>query len=270
MRLASVEKGMHPGCTPLACALLLLFAQGACTQAQSGARPPDPRSDATALYDTHMPADDAFASLDAPDNCPTRFVSYGTKTSTDQVIDYFEDRNLHETDGIPNHFGNPPKWTGERLNDGVPEVQVDVWTGPDHGHTEWATVFTIATARCELTAAARYSVDPRRLTGGAVPKAQLVNTGDLVIEYGLAYEIQRRGAGRWHRLSFGNHDGIRCAFPGVGLMLSPGESDTQAVAFCNETRRFKPGLYRVLKTISFETYSEEPLRARFRVVRPGK
>ena len=249
---------------PLVAAVVLTASAG-CIQQSDGAPGPDPREKATKLYETHMRADHAFASLEAPDDCPTQFMSFGTNSSPAQVIHYFEDQDLEERSGVANDFGKRPMWTGERLDHGVPAEQVEVWSGPDHGHTEWKTVFTIATARCRLTVSASYSIEPRQGARGAVPKAELVNTGDLLLQYGLDYQIQRLEAGRWRRVPFGKDGGVVCAFPSIGLTLNPGESERHAVSFCDEERPFEPGVYRVVKTVSFETYKEETLRARFTV-----
>lgn len=245
--------------------VVVLTNNAGCIQQSNSAPRADPREEATKLYETHTTADRAFASLEAPDDCPTHLVSYGTNISPAQVIDFFQSEDLEESDGVANDFGDRPVWTGERLDGRAPAEQVDVWTGPDHGHPEWGTVVTVATARCELTASARYSVMPRRSTTGLELKATLRNTGDLVIEYGSDYEIHRRARGRWHEVPFGKKDGIGCAFPAIGLVLNPGASDMHAVSFCDEQRAFKQGFYRVVKTVSFETYKEETLRARFTV-----
>ena len=244
---------------------VVLTANAGCIQQSSS--PPDPREGATKLYETHMRADHAFASLEAPDDCPTHFVTYGTNKAPSEVNAYFEGQDLEERRGVANDLGNRPVWTGERIDAGVPTEQVDVWTGPDGGHTEWKTVFAITTARCELAASARYSVEPQEMTSGTVVKAELVNTGDLALTYGLDYQIQRLEAGRWRRVPFGTDDGIPCGVPSIGLTLSPGRSDKHDVSFCDDERLFEPGVYRVVKTVGFETYKEETLRAQF-TVRP--
>ncbi|HET7481885.1 MAG TPA: immunoglobulin-like domain-containing protein [Actinomycetota bacterium] len=251
---------------PYAGALLVVALTGAgCVQQADGSAAPDPRLRATVLYDQHERAEEAFSSPDAPDECPTRFVEYGSNEPTGDVIDYFKDQGLDEIDVVDNQYGHHPQWSGERSENGLPTSQIDVWTGRNDGHLEWTTVFTVATAQCDLVASAEYSVTPRVVPYGDVPNAILTDDGDLGIEYGLAFQIQRRVSGHWRNAPLGRVHGVRCAFPGIAKQLVSGGVDKQSISLCEESRPLEPGRYRVLKDVSFEAYGDATLRAKFRI-----
>lgn len=95
-----------------------------------------------------------------------------------------------------------------------------------------------------------YVVEPDRVRVGVTPRATFINTGNVTLEYGNAYVLERSTAGSWEVVSQPSDPDVYCGFDDIGYSLAPGASHGHGISVCDrqgEPQRLAPGRYRVTK-----------------------
>ena len=79
--------------------------------------------------------------------------------------------------------------------------------------------------------------------------AQIRNPGPYRLSYGLSFSIDRKDGDVWVAVPLTTLFGEGFAFPALGLILGPGETDGCSAGF-TVPAGMEPGLYRIVKTVS--------------------
>lgn len=103
----------------------------------------------------------------------------------------------------------------------------------------------------ETVVSASYEVFPPVVPFGDTPEAIFRNLGNVTLEYGNAYTLERFVEGTWVELEQPSGAETLCAHTGEAYLLDPGSSKSQEIGLCDfygEMHPLAPGDYRVTKT----------------------
>lgn len=97
-----------------------------------------------------------------------------------------------------------------------------------------------------------YDVFPPAVQFGDTPKATLRNAGEVPLEYGDAYRLERDFGGEWVELAQPEGADIACVDKLETYLMHPGSTRTQEISLCDNdgaTHPLAPGRYRITKTV---------------------
>lgn len=113
----------------------------------------------------------------------------------------------------------------------------------------------------EAVVSASYQVFPPTVPFGDTPKGIFRNLGNVPLEYGNFYTLERFSEGAWVELEQPSGAETLCAHTGEAYLLDPGSSRSQEIGLCDfygEMRPLAPGVYRVTKTARTVASTPDP------------